>query len=587
MRKTARESVTAMKKLLILAISLLPMQALQAQDRVGDFSLLDTDGVYFQLSRHGNRQAVVLLSEGAGCNSFTRSVAEFESIDSKYADGADGFEFLLINATGEHNRAALRSQSEAYDNLPLLMDETQLVSEMLGFSTVGEAVVLDPRSLEILYRGSVSDLDRALGEIASGNAVSEASTSSTGCNLTFAARNQHAGNPVSYSQDIAPLLTENCARCHREGGIGLFPMNSHLMIQAWAPLIRNAILTKLMPPGQTDPHIPGTTLLDNRHLSSDQRQKLVHWIDAGAVNDSDADPLVALEWPTTKWALGEPDVVVKLPPQEIPATGHLGLIWVDTGYVFEKDTWLKGATTVPGDRSVVHHTAARVVPPGGTPDMAGGSSMPNWGPGMNERFLGEGTGLFIPEGYRLFLNMHYTPNGTATVDATEYGLYFHEDGFEPTHEIILGGVVLRGGFEIPPHDEDYDIVRTSQPVSQDAYAVTFLPHMHYRGKRVKWTAQYPDGTEEVLFSVPNFDFNWQLYYDLAEPRFIPAGTTFLVEGAYDNSAMNLNNPDPDATVVWGAMDSTEEMFGARVLLKVPVSGDPRARSTSVTVPVTP
>ena len=122
---------------------------------------------------------------------------------------------------------------------------------------------------------------------------------------------------------------------------------------------------------------------------------------------------------------------------------------------------------------------------------------------------------------------------------------------------------------------------------QDAEIVAFQTHMHYRGKRVKWTALYPDGTEEVLFSVPNFDFNWQLYYDLAEPRFIPAGTTFLVEGAYDNSAMNLNNPDPDATVVWGAMDSTEEMFGARVLLKVPVSGDPRARSTSVTVPVTP
>ena len=133
-----------MKKLLPLAMCLFSVQALQAQDRVGDFSLLDKDGVYFQLSRHGNRQAVVLLSEGAGCSSFTGSVAEFESIDSKYTDGADGFEFLLINATGEHNRAALRSQSEAYDTLPLLMDETQLVSEMLGFSTVGEAVVLDP-----------------------------------------------------------------------------------------------------------------------------------------------------------------------------------------------------------------------------------------------------------------------------------------------------------------------------------------------------------------------------------------------------------------------------------------------------------
>ena len=80
------------------------------------------------------------------------------------------------------------------------------------------------------------------------------------------------------------------------------------------------------------------------------------------------------------------------------------------------------------------------------------------------------------------------------------------------------------------------------------------------------------------------NFNWQLYYDLAEPKFIPAGTTFLVEGAYDNSAMNPNNPDPDATVVYGAMDSAEEMFGARVLLKVAVSDDPSATPGSVKLP---
>ena len=68
--------------------------------------------------------------------------------------------------------------------------------------------MLDPERLELLYRGSVSNLDRALGEIAAGKAVSEASSASTGCNLNFAAREQHASNPVSYSQDIAPLLEE-------------------------------------------------------------------------------------------------------------------------------------------------------------------------------------------------------------------------------------------------------------------------------------------------------------------------------------------------------------------------------------------
>ena len=278
-----------MNRLLLLAICLLPLHVLQAQERVSDFSLLDKDGMYYQLSRLRNRQAVVLLAEGAYCNSFTGAVAEFGSVEGEYAGGADGIEFLLINATGEQSRATLKSQSEAYGNLPLLMDESQLVSEMLGFSSIGEVVVVDPGSLAVLYRGSVSNLDRALGEIASGNAVSQASTPSTSCNLTFAARDHHADNPVSYSQDIAPLLAENCARCHRDGGIGLFPMDSHQTIQAWAPLIRNAVLTHRMPAGQTDPHI-GNALVDDRHLSSDELQTLVYWIDAGAVNDSDADP---------------------------------------------------------------------------------------------------------------------------------------------------------------------------------------------------------------------------------------------------------------------------------------------------------
>ena len=562
-----------MKKLLLLLICLLPVQALQALERVGDFSLLDKDGKYFQLSRHSNRQAVVLLAEGANCNSFTGSVAQFESIDSKYADD---FEFMLINATGEQNRAVVQSQSKTYGNLPLLMDESQLVSELLGVSKIGEAVVLDPERLELLYRGSVSNLDRALGEIAAGKAVSEASSASTGCNLNFAAREQHASNPVSYSQDIAPLLEEKCASCHRDGGIGPFAMNSHQMVQGWSPMIREVVLTKRMPPGQTDPHI-GNALADDRNLTSDQLQKLVHWIDAGAVKDTDADPLAAIEWPTTKWALGEPDVVIKIPPREIPATGVLdALVWTDPGYEFDRDRWLKGASVIPGDRSVVHHVAVRVIPPGAgepTPEMSN-IVLPAYGPGINDRFLGEGAGLFIPKGWRVFINMHYTTNGRATVDASEYGLYFHEDGFKPAAEIIIGGVRVRGGFEIPPQDSDYEIVRTSRPVPKDAYVVSFLPHMHYRGKRVKWTAQYPDGAEEVLFSVPNFDFNWQLYYDLAEPKFIPAGTTFLIEGAWDNSPMNPNNPDPNTVVTWGNMDSADEMFAADVLLRVASSDAP-------------
>ena len=93
--------------------------------------------------------------------------------------------------------------------------------------------------------------------------------------------------------------------------------------------MRNAVLTKRMPAGQTDPHI-GNALVDNRHLSSDELQTLVHWIDAGAVKDTDADPLADLEWPATEWPLGEPDDVIQLTPKEVPATGVMdALVWTD------------------------------------------------------------------------------------------------------------------------------------------------------------------------------------------------------------------------------------------------------------------
>ena len=97
--------------------------------------------------------------------------------------------------------------------------------------------------------------------------------------------------------------------------------------------------------------------------------------------------------------------------------------------------------------------------------------------------------------------------------------------------------------------------------------------MHVRGKRMKWTAIYPDGTREPLLSVPNYDFNWQMTYHLAEPKFVPAGTTILVEGAFDNSPTNPDNPDPNASITWGDQ-SWEEMFIANMQMKYVDSGAP-------------
>ena len=96
-------------------------------------------------------------------------------------------------------------------------------------------------------------------------------------------------------------------------------------------------------------------------------------------------------------------------------------------------------------------------------------------------------------------------------------------------------------------------------ISEDSYLHSFAPHMHYRGKRVAFTARYPDGGEESLLSIPNFQHNWQMVYRLKEPVFLPAGTEIIAKGAFDNSSFNPLNPDPEKSVSWGEQ-VWDEMF---------------------------
>jgi len=88
--------------------------------------------------------------------------------------------------------------------------------------------------------------------------------------------------------------------------------------------------------------------------------------------------------------------------------------------------------------------------------------------------------------------------------------------------------------------------------------------MHYRGRSMRFTAVLPDGSRETLLSVPEYVFDWQGTYDLAEPRVFPAGTRFVCEGTYDNSKWNEHNPNPDASVRFGPRTQDEMFIGYAV-----------------------
>ena len=102
---------------------------------------------------------------------------------------------------------------------------------------------------------------------------------------------------------------------------------------------------------------------------------------------------------------------------------------------------------------------------------------------------------------------------------------------------------------IPPGVDDYR-VEVHGTLPNDATLLSFLPHMHLRGKRFEYNIIRSDGSAETLLRV-NYNFHWQLSYRLAEPRLLKAGTELEAVAWYDNSRNNPHNPDSESAVTWG------------------------------------
>ena len=561
------------RSLMALALALAGVSNLgMAADRVGDFALLDQDGYFHQMSYFDQHEAIALLVQS---NASKPSPANLEAFKQAHAKYQDKVKFYMLNPfAATQQRAEVKEQLKQYDtDIPVLMDKAQLVSEGLGVSKVGEVLLIDQRTTQLLYRGPAAKfLDQAIQDVLADRPVKTAAVKFTGPAVTYPAKLAHAKSGVSYSKDVAPILAENCARCHREGGIAPFAMNSYPIIKGFAPMIREVLLTKRMPPGQIDPDVGH--FKDTYALTEAEAQKIVHWVEAGAQKDGQEDPLTKLTWPKSKWdpKLGEPDLVVKVPPQNIPATGVLDYIRVTVPIEgLDRPRYVRASQYVAGDRTVLHHTLNDLIPPGGAKNGGGFLGRKDFNqaritayiPGAAPQIEPPNTGGLLKPGSSLALQLHYTTNGKQTVDASEIGIWFYKDGEVPQERMsgACACIFTRTWVNIPPFEANHEM-KQEFVVPKDAYLHSMLPHMHFRGKRMRFYAEYPDGKVEEVLNIAKYNYNWQLDYELAEPKFLPAGTKMRAVAAFDNSKQNKANPDPSRAVPWGQQSWDEMMFGS-------------------------
>ncbi|THD74398.1 MAG: hypothetical protein E7812_18940 [Phenylobacterium sp.] len=528
--------------------------------QVGDFMLADQDLLAKQLYRMGDAKAVVIVTYARGDAALRADAPGLMALKAAY--GAKGVEFLALDSTLGDKRPPVIADAKALGlAMPILFDYEQLVGEELGVTRADEAIVIDPRTWSVAYRGPAAGAHAkaAIEGLVAGDKVAMAAEPSHGGVIAFPERaRQAAFDKISYARTIAPIIQAKCAGCHQPGGVAPMALNSYAQIKGFSPMIREVIRTRRMPPFLADETVGA--FQDDERLSAEQMKTLVHWVDAGAPRGAGADPLAKIHFQAAEWPLGKPDVVLNVPPAPVPASGVMEYQHPVVENKMAEGRWMKATTFRISDRAVVHHILTGVVPEGFKPgeqvsEARWGASLGGYGPGRGSNIQPIDTGVWVPPSGGVAFQNHYTPYGKETVENTQMGLYFYAKGQEPKYVLRTFGI-FDFNIEIPAKTEIHpETAYIAFPKDAILYGIT--PHAHKRGSSTKVSIRYPDGHEVMLLALPRYDFNWQYEYFLKDPLKVPAGSKVIARWTYDNSTRNPGNPDPTKVVHWGEQTSDE------------------------------
>ncbi len=382
-------------------------------------------------------------------------------------------------------------------------------------------------------------------------------------------------SPTFY-KDVLPVFQENCQTCHRPEGenIGgmIAPMSlmEYAEVRPWAKSIAKAVVNRTMPPWFATEATQGL-FHHERVLSEQEIETIVGWVQGGApAGDAAQAPprKVFVEEGSGGWSLGKPDLVVPMPEYFVAdeiADININFHTQITMDMLPEDVWVRGIEFKVGS-NLVHHMCASSSPPGEEVQPLGKFSNNSLGCialGAESQMFPDGYAMKLEAGSTIGFSMHYNKEpgeGSGFADQSKIAFHFAEPG-EEVREISYDPVG-NTTFEIPPGQERWKVGAARVfPVETDLLAL--WPHAHHRAVAAKYVAFYPDGSEEVLLDVPNYDQRWQTTYQYKEPKTIPAGTRIEVTMWYENSPARAEERgfDSKRAAINGTATTDEMMLG--------------------------
>jgi Flp pilus assembly protein TadD len=384
---------------------------------------------------------------------------------------------------------------------------------------------------------------------------------------------------VTYTKDVAPLLSDRCGMCHHPGGSAPFGLLTYADAKRHAGQIATVTANRFMPPWKADP--ADGPFVGQHPLSGGEIRLLRRWLDAGAPEGDPRDLSPARTW-TEGWQLGKPDLVLTLKqPYTLPAEGTDAFRIFVLPIPVATARFVRGLEFRPGNPRVVHHANVRIdttpasrrldeadPAPGYDGLIARSAMYPDghflgWTPGQVAPLLPPDLAWRLDTHTDLVVELHMQPSGKAEQVAPSIGLYFGDSAPLDTAQGMprRTPAMLRLGrqdIDIAAGDAAYTVTDGyTLPVDVEVEAVQ--PHAHYRARDVRGEATLPDGSKKPLIDIADWDFRWQHVYRFVTPLRLPKGTRLSMRYSYDNSAANERNPQrPPVRARWGQR-SAEEM----------------------------
>jgi Flp pilus assembly protein TadD len=383
----------------------------------------------------------------------------------------------------------------------------------------------------------------------------------------------------TFNHDVAPILYENCATCHRP--IDQTSRGSDPVCFAGAPFsvleyetvrmqgrrIVLAISSRTMPPWLPE---HGYGDFDHeRRLRDDQIELIRQWVEGGA---PEGDPIARPRLPALPrgWQLGEPDLIVTAARDfTLPAAGKDVFRNFPIPVPIATTKYVRGIELRADNPRILHHASVGVDRQrvsrklDGSDGQPGFAAMPDdavenvygWSPGKAPFMEPADRAWTLAKGSDLVVQMHLLPGGKPEAVRPSVGLFLSDT--PPAHEPLPIRLESKT-IDIPAGQADYAI-EDSYVLPADVDVISVYPHAHYLAREMKADATLPDGSVRPLLWIKAWDFRWQDQYRYRTPLFLRKGTTLRMRFTYDNSSANARNPGrPPQRVKWGPQ-STDEM----------------------------